>query len=69
MKRSWCDRVIHINLYRYLLTTMGLKKTNNRKVLNNINTDSKVIVVHKAHVLSYADVMANRSKAYNFLTL
>lgn len=48
---------------------MGLKKSNNRKVLNNINTDSKVLVVHKAHVLSYADVMANRSKAYNFLTL
>lgn len=53
---------------------MGLKKLNTGKITTSSKvrktTKRRVVTVHhKARVLSYADVQANRSKAYTFLSL
>ena len=50
---------------------MGLttKKNITRKKVVAKRSDSQNSHKHKARVLSYADVQANRSKAYNFLSL
>jgi len=40
-----------------------------RSISKTTNTSKKSIVVHKAKVLSPADVHANRSQAYSFLPL
>ena len=45
------------------------KKFNSKSNVRKLNVDSTVIVGHKAKVLTSADVEANRSRAYTYLSL